>query len=55
MDSATARAVASDAPFTVSTYQVDRGSDRLIIKSVYVPLTFCGQRWGNFEVGYRTA
>jgi methyl-accepting chemotaxis protein len=55
MDAATARAVASDAPFTVSTYQVDRGDERLIIKSVYVPLRFHGRRWGNFEIGYHTA
>ncbi|MGY2733393.1 methyl-accepting chemotaxis protein [Sphingomonas sp. UYP23] len=54
LDSATARAVASDAPFSVSTYQVLRGTERLIIKSVYVPLRFAGRRWGNFEIGYHT-
>ena len=55
LDSATARAVKSTAPFTVSTYQVDRKSERLIIKSVYVPLSFAGRRWGNFEIGYHAA
>lgn len=53
MDPATERAVASDAPFTMSVYQLDRSSQRLMVKSVYVPLFFAGRRWGNFEIAYR--
>ena len=52
MDAATARATGSDAPFMMSVYQIDRGTDPVLIKSVYVPLYFDGRRWGNFEIGY---
>lgn len=55
MDAATARAVESDAPFMMSVYQIDRGINPVLIKSVYVPLCFDGRRWGNFEVAYYTA
>ncbi|WP_174287163.1 PAS domain-containing protein [Sphingomonas bacterium] len=55
MDAATARATASDAPFMMSVYQIDRGTDPVLIKSVYVPLYFNGRRWGNFEVAYNGA
>jgi methyl-accepting chemotaxis protein len=55
LDPATARAIKSTAPFTMSTYQIDHRSEPLIIKSVYVPLSFGGRRWGNFEIGYRAA
>ena len=54
-DAATERAVASDAPFTMSVYQLDRSSQRLMVKSVYVPLFIGGRRWGNFEIAYRDA
>lgn len=53
-DPATARAAQSEAPFTMAVYQISRGSDRTIIKSVYVPLRFGGRRWGNFEIGYHS-
>lgn len=52
MDAATARAIDSDAPFMMSVYQLDRGTDPVLIKSVYVPLHFQGRRWGNFEIAY---
>ena len=52
MDAATERATASDAPFMMSVYQIDRGTDPVLIKGVYVPLYFQGRRWGNFEIGY---
>ncbi|WP_419809666.1 methyl-accepting chemotaxis protein [Sphingomonas sp.] len=52
-DAATERAVASAQPFTMSVYQLDRSSQRLMVKSVYVPLFIAGRRWGNFEIAYR--
>jgi methyl-accepting chemotaxis protein len=52
-DAATARAVTSTAPFTMSVYQIDRRSQPVMVKSVYVPLIFNGRRWGNFEIAYR--
>ena len=52
MDASTARATQSEAPFMMSVYQIDRGTDPVLIKSVYVPLYFAGRRWGNFEIGY---
>ena len=55
MDSATARAVESTAPFTMSVYQINRRSQRVTIKSVYVPLFVNGRRWGNYEIGYHDA
>ena len=54
-DAATKRAVESSAPFTMSVYQLDRSSQRLMVKSVYVPLFIGGRRWGNFEIAYRDA
>ena len=55
MDAATERAVRSTAPFTMSVYQINRRSQRVIVKSVYVPLFFNGRRWGNFEIAYHDA
>ena len=55
MDTATARAVKSTAPFTMSVYQIDRRAQSVMVKSVYVPLSFEGRRWGNFEIAYRDA
>ena len=52
MDAATARAIDSEAPFMMSVYQIDRGTDPVLVKSVSVPLYFGGRRWGNFEIGY---
>ena len=53
MDAATARAVKSEAPFMMSVYQIDRKSQPVMVKSVYVPLFIGGRRWGNFEIAYR--
>ncbi|WP_174291023.1 methyl-accepting chemotaxis protein [Sphingomonas bacterium] len=55
LDSATSRAIASDAPFMMSVYQIARRSQQVIVKSVYVPLSFNGRRWGNFELAYHDA
>ena len=55
MDAATERAVRSTAPFMMSVYQINRRSQRVIVKSVYVPLFFNGRRWGNFEIAYHDA
>ena len=53
MDDATARAVASDADFMLTTYRQNLGSNGYrTIKNVFVPLYFTGKRWGNLEVAY---
>ena len=44
-DLATERAIASDAPFTMSVYELDRRSQAVMVKSVYVPLFVQGRRW----------
>ena len=55
MDAATARAVKSTAPFMMSVYEIDRKSQSVMVKNVYVPLVIAGRRWGNFEIPYRDA
>lgn len=53
MDDATARAVASDADFMLTTYRQDLGLHGYrTVKNVLVPLYLGGRRWGNFEVAY---
>ncbi len=53
MDEATARAVASDATFLLTTYSQDLGPHGYrTVRNVFVPLFIGGQRWGNFEVAY---
>ena len=53
MDDATARAVASDADFMLSTYRQNLGDNGYrVVKNVFVPLYFNGKRWGNFEIAY---
>jgi methyl-accepting chemotaxis protein len=53
MDDATARAVASEADFMLTTYRQNLGSNGYrTIKNVFVPLYFNGKRWGNLEVAY---
>ncbi len=53
MDDATARAVASDADFMLTTYRQNLGSNGYrTVKNVFVPLYFGGKRWGNLEVAY---
>ncbi len=53
MDDATARAVASDADFMLTTYRQNLGANGYrTVKNVFVPLYFGGKRWGNLEVAY---
>ena len=53
MDDATARAVASDADFMLTTYRQNLGENGYrTIKNVFVPLYFNGRRYGNLEVAY---
>lgn len=51
-DPTTMRAVRSEAAFMMAVYQLDRGSEALMVKNVYVPLWINGRRWGNFEIAY---
>jgi methyl-accepting chemotaxis protein len=51
-DPTTMRAVKSEAPFMMAVYLLDRGSEELMVKNVYVPLWINGRRWGNFEIAY---
>ncbi|WP_425229806.1 methyl-accepting chemotaxis protein [Sphingomonas sp.] len=55
MDPATQRAIDSTDSFSMSVYQLERSSQRTMVKSVFVPLFFDGRRWGNFEIAYRDA
>lgn len=55
LDAATTRAIASTAPFMMSVYQIQRRTQEVIVKNVFVPLFFNGRRWGNFELAYRDA
>lgn len=52
LDEVTARAVASEAPFMMAVYQLDRGDESVMVKNVFVPLWVNGRRWGNFEIAY---
>jgi methyl-accepting chemotaxis protein len=52
LDDQTARAIKSDAPFMMSVYHLDRGSEAMMVKNVFVPLLINGKRWGNFEIAY---
>jgi methyl-accepting chemotaxis protein len=53
MDDATARAIASDADFMLTTYRQNLGVHGYrTVKNVFVPLYFGGKRWGNLEVAY---
>lgn len=53
MDDATARAVASNADFMLTTYRQNLGENGYrTVKNVFVPLFFKGKRWGNLEVAY---
>lgn len=51
-DETTMRAVKSDAPFMMAVYKLDRGSEAMMVKNVFVPLWINGKRWGNFEIAY---
>jgi methyl-accepting chemotaxis protein len=53
LDDATARAIASDADFMLTTYRQNLGVHGYrTVKNVFVPLYFDGKRWGNLEVAY---
>jgi methyl-accepting chemotaxis protein len=53
LDPATARAISSEAPAILTCYRMPLGAGRyLTIKSVFVPLHFSGQRWGQYEFSY---
>ena len=54
MDAATARAIASEERFMISTYRQPIGGEQgyRAVKSVFVPLTIRGRRWGNFELAW---
>lgn len=53
MDGQTRRALTGDGDFFLFTYRQDLGEGRYrALRSVFVPLTFGGRRWGLYEVGY---
>jgi methyl-accepting chemotaxis protein len=53
LDNATARAIASEADFMLTTYRQDLGENGYrTVKNVFVPLHFGGKRWGNLEVAF---
>lgn len=53
MDDATARAIQFTGDFMLTTYRqpLEEGRYRAV-KSVFVPLSFNGRRWGNFEMAF---
>ncbi|MCM8556864.1 methyl-accepting chemotaxis protein [Sphingomicrobium sediminis] len=38
---------------TLLTYRMERGDESVAVKNVYIPLSFKGKRWGNYELAYR--
>lgn len=53
MDSQTRRALDSDGEYFLYTYRQDFGDGRYrALRSVLVPLSFKGRRWGLYELGY---
>ncbi|KEQ52462.1 Methyl-accepting chemotaxis sensory transducer [Sphingobium chlorophenolicum] len=53
MDGQTRRALDGEGDFFLFTYRQDLGEGRYrALRSVFVPLTFGGRRWGLYEVGY---
>jgi len=53
MDETTRKACESDKPATLATYRMELGDKYIPVKNVFVPLSFKGRRWGNFELAYR--
>ncbi|MCJ8156171.1 methyl-accepting chemotaxis protein [Sphingomonas sp. LaA6.9] len=52
-DDSTKRAVSFQGDFILNTYCQDLGQGRFrAVKSVFVPLSFNGRRWGNFEMAF---
>lgn len=53
-DTVDAKAKASDEPFFMAVYRREGdGSYYDVVRNVYVPLHFRGQRWGDLEISYR--
>ena len=52
MDETTRNACNSDRPM-LATYRMELGDKYIPVKNVFVPLSFNGRRWGNFELAYR--
>jgi methyl-accepting chemotaxis protein len=53
MDPQSRYALDHDAPFFLFTYRQDFGDGRYrALRSVLVPLSFLGRRWGLYELGY---
>jgi methyl-accepting chemotaxis protein len=53
MDRSTRRALDSDQDFLLCTYRQDFGEGGFrALRSVFVPLSFAGRRWGIYELGY---
>ncbi len=52
MNDATRRACESDRPAMLNTYRMKMGDRFTPVKNVFVPLSFKGKRWGNFELAY---
>ncbi|RIX31493.1 methyl-accepting chemotaxis protein [Sphingomonas edaphi] len=53
MDETTRKACESDKPAMLATYRMELGDKYFPVKNVFVPLSFKGRRWGNFELAYR--
>jgi len=53
MDETTRNACNSDKPAMLATYRMELGDKYIPVKNVFVPLSFNGRRWGNFELAYR--
>ncbi|WP_324807863.1 methyl-accepting chemotaxis protein [Sphingomonas sp. LY29] len=53
MDETTRNACNSDKPAMLATYRMELGDKYIPVKNVFVPLSFKGRRWGNFELAYR--
>jgi len=53
MDGQTRRALDGEGEFFLFAYRQDLGEGRFrALRSVFVPLTFKGRRWGLYELGY---
>ena len=54
LDDIDRQAKQSQAPFFMSVYrQEGDGTNYLVVRNVYTPVTIRGQRWGDMEVAYR--
>ena len=53
MDEQTRLAIESERPAMLMTYRMELGDLYFPVKNVFVPLSFNGRRWGNFELAYR--